>query len=298
MPAEVGRRSSPTVNIIGCGRAAGCLARLWLESDAVRIGSLLNRTRASTTAAQRRLGAGAVTDCLDDMTAADFWLIGSVDEAIRPIAERLARSECAVDDAVVFHLAGRFGPEVLKPVLARGALPAALHPARSLTYESLTIEEFRGTACVAEGSEEALRRLEVLVTVIGGLWLPVAGVDRGLYHAALAIVSNITKAVAWKAQTWLSSAGLPQDTADAVAHQLLSTTMEDLFRAGASQSITGPVVRGDTSTVAAHIDALRRTHPNDVEVYRILALTVVELARERGDLDSETLARFEDLLGE
>ncbi len=96
----------------------------------------------------------------------------------------------------------------------------------------------------------------------------------------------------------MASAGLPEATVDAVTHQLLSTTMEDLFRAGATQSITGPIVRGDTSTVAAHIDALRRTHPKDIEVYRILALTVVELARERGDLDSETLARFEKLLRE
>jgi predicted short-subunit dehydrogenase-like oxidoreductase (DUF2520 family) len=124
----------------------------------------------------------------------------------------------------------------------------------------------------------------------------VRDIDRGLYHAAVSIVSNVTKGVAWKAQNWLQHAGLPEATASAVTHQLLSTTMEDLFRTGARQSITGPVVRGDTRTIEAHLAALRAAYPADIEVYRVLARTVLELAQERGDLAPATLARFDDLL--
>ena len=36
------------INIIGCGRAAGSLARLWLQSGSARIGCVLNRSREST----------------------------------------------------------------------------------------------------------------------------------------------------------------------------------------------------------------------------------------------------------
>jgi predicted short-subunit dehydrogenase-like oxidoreductase (DUF2520 family) len=72
--------------------------------------------------------------------------------------------------------------------------------------------------------------------------------------------------------------------------------MEDLTRAGAMHSITGPIVRGDTSTVEAHIQALKEGHPGDVETYRVLARTVLELAMERGDLDEAALERFELLL--
>jgi len=124
----------------------------------------------------------------------------------------------------------------------------------------------------------------------------VRNIDRGLYHAAVSIISNVTKGVAWKAQTWLGHAGLPEPTAVAVTHQLLATTMEDLFRSGARQSITGPVVRGDTRTIEAHLAALRSAYPADIDVYRVLARTVLELAEERGDLSPATLARFERLL--
>ena len=57
-----------------------------------------------------------------------------------------------------------------------------------------------------------------------------------------------------------------------------------------------PVVRVDTSTVESHLEAVRSNYPADVDVYRVLARTVLELAQERGDLDESTLKRFETLL--
>lgn len=288
----------PRINIIGCGRAAGSLARLWLQVGALRLGEVLNRDPVSAQRAVDELGAGVAVASLDEMQPADFWLIGTGDDQVADVASALGESGFAFDGALVFHLAGRFGLEVLAPLTGHGALLAALHPVRSLTRERLSLDEFENTACVAEGSAEALTRLMPLVASIGGRWLPVSDIDRGLYHASVSIISNVTKAVAWKAQAWLEHAGLPADTAAAVTHQLLHSTMEDLFRSGARQSITGPVVRGDTRTVAAHLESLRASHPRDVEVYRVLARTVLDLARERGDLDAATLRRFEALLGD
>lgn len=291
---------SPRLNIVGCGRAAGSLARLWLEADAVELGDILNRSLDSARRAASGLGAGQAVSALGDMQPAAIWLIGTGDDRIAGVAAALAErsgSAAKLDGALVLHLAGRLGPEVLAPAAGQGACTASLHPVRSLTHDELSIRQFRGTACVAEGDEVALRRLRPLVDAIGGLWIPVRAVDRGLYHAALSIVSNVTKGVAWKAQNWLERAGLEATTAAAVTHQLLQSTMDDLFRAGARQSITGPVVRGDTRTVEAHLVALQSSYPQDIELYRVLARTVLELAQERGDLDAAVLARFQALLG-
>lgn len=285
------------INIIGCGRAAGSLARLWVESGQFHIGCILNRSEASSGAAAQQIGQGKAVSDLGAMGPADFWLIGTNDDAISDIAQALAPLGAVQAGSLVFHLAGRFGLEVLEPLNRENIQIAALHPVRSLTGSELSLSSFAGTACVAEGAPAALETLKPLVTGIGGTWLPVSSIDRGLYHASVSIISNITKAVAWKAQKWQCRAGLSEDTARAVTHQLLQSTMEDLFRSGARQSITGPVVRGDTSTISAHLDAVRATHPEDVEIYRILARTVLELAQERGDLDEQTLLKFKSLLG-
>ena len=85
--------------------------------------------------------------------------------------------------------------------------------------------------------------------------------------------------------------------AAAVAQKLLAITVEDIARSGAKHSMTGPIVRGDTSTVEAHLNALADGHSTDLDIYRVLARTVLELAVDRGDLDQTTLQRFKFLLG-
>jgi len=284
------------LNIIGCGRAAGSLARLWEQGSSVRIGGILNRSPQSSNSAVKALGTGTAIDSYEEFKPADCWLIGTSDEQIATAALELSRTRSDLEGCIVFHLSGRYGKDILAPLEALGCHTAAVHPVRSLTHEIISCAEFAGTACVAEGSEAVLEVLGPMFSSIGGVWSPVENIDRGLYHAALSIISNVTKGVAWKAQNWLESAGLEPDMAAALSHKLLAITLEDLARAGAVHSITGPIVRGDTSTVEAHIQALEEGHPGDVEIYRVLARTVLDLAMERGDLDEAALERFELLL--
>lgn len=287
----------PTLNIIGCGQAASSLASLWLQSGSLQIGAICNQSLASAEAAVNRLGSGQAVGNLDRMPIADAWLIGTSDQQIAPVAGALAR--ILPDEPggqLAFHLAGRFGTQVLAPLADRGLHVASVHPVRSLSFAKLTIEQFSGTVCVAQGDDRSLCMLEPLFRAIGAEWVAVEKINRGLYHAALSIISNVTKGVAWKAERWLEEAGLSSTAATGITNELLRTTQDDLFRSGPRQTITGPVVRGDTSTVEAHIDSLTRLNARDAELYRILARTVFELAQERGDLDQATLTRFRALL--
>jgi len=286
-----------TINIIGCGRAAGSLARLWLQAATLRIGGVHNRSLESARRAVQNLRAGEALETVAQFSPARFWLVGVNDDQIESVARNLAGSPVELRGATVFHLCGRHSVDILAPLTARGCDLAAVHPVRSLTHNNLLLEEFAGTACVAEGDPAVLEGLRTVFEGIGGVWMPVQDVNRGLYHASVSIISNITKAVAWKAQNWLVHSGLTETMAADVTQKLLASTLEDVSRSGARQSITGPVVRGDTRTIEAHLAALQSAYPQDLDVYRVLARTVLELARERGDLDDATLQRFEDLLG-
>ncbi len=286
----------PRINIIGCGRAAGSLARLWGQAKSVHIGGVCNRSLNSSRNAVDVLGAGTAVASLDRFEPADFWLIGTSDEQIAPTAMKISKLRTGLRGGIVFHLCGRHGTDILLPLADSGCQIAAVHPVRSLTHERIELADFEGTAIVAEGSSETLDALQTLFVSIGGVWLPVNNIDRGLYHAALSIISNVTKGVTWKAQNWLEYAGIPQQMAAAIAQKLLAITVGDIARSGAKHSITGPIVRGDTSTVAAHLKALEDGPSTDVDIYRVLARTVFELAVDRGDLDETTLERFDTLL--
>jgi len=156
MSPDSASAAPPLLNIIGCGQAAGSLARLWLQARAVRLGQVLNRSQSSAERAVQHIGAGTPVPSLRGMGPADCWVLGCGDDQIASVAGALAEAGIGLEDSLVFHLAGRFGLEVLAPLAGQGALLAALHPVRSLTLAPLSIDEFSGTACVAEGSTEAL----------------------------------------------------------------------------------------------------------------------------------------------
>jgi len=286
------------LNVIGCGRAGGTVASALAQTGLIEIGQVMNQTLASAEAAVADLGAGEAIGEAGDFSDAEIWLLSAPDGEIAASASLLAVAKPDLRDCVVFHLSGRFGPEVLQATGEAGARAAAVHPVRSMPRLSTKKAEFHGTICIAEGDPLALSAMQRLFLAAGAGWHEVSGLDRGLYHAALAIISNVTKGVIWKAQNWLEASGLDSETAAAASHSLLSITTEDVFREGARHSITGPVVRGDTSTVEAHIEALKRVGRHDAEIYRILARTVLDLANERGDLSEEVLERFEILLSD
>ena len=283
------------LNIIGCGRAGGTIAHVLTRSESAEINQVLNSTPSSSNEAVQLLGAGEPVSDYSSFQPADIWLISTPDGNIRSSAETLVNLGPPLEGSIVLHLSGRFGPEVLDVAGEAGASIAAVHPVRSMPRLSVDESAFAGTLCVAAGDSPALNTLRDLFTVAGADWREVSGLDRGLYHAALSIVSNVTKGVVWKAQNWLEQAGLDPDAAAQASHSLLSITVEDVFREGAKHSITGPVVRGDTSTVEAHLDALGKVGQHDTDIYRVLARTVLDLANERGDLPDDVLERFDQL---
>jgi predicted short-subunit dehydrogenase-like oxidoreductase (DUF2520 family) len=65
---------------------------------------------------------------------------------------------------------------------------------------------------------------------------------------------------------------------------------------GPVRALTGPLGRGDESTVREHLRAVRRVRWG-TEAYRTLGQVMLDLARKRGSIDVPTERRLRALLG-
>ena len=72
---------------------------------------------------------------------------------------------------------------------------------------------------------------------------------------------------------------------------------QNVASAGVPAALTGPVARGDTATVRAHLDALRQTAPELVESYVAMARRALVVARAKGSLPDGAVGEIERLLG-
>jgi predicted short-subunit dehydrogenase-like oxidoreductase (DUF2520 family) len=92
--------------------------------------------------------------------------------------------------------------------------------------------------------------------------------SRTLYHAGAVFGSNYLVTLHRAASLLFESAGAPAEALE----PLMRRTMENGFE------LTGPIARGDWSTVEAHRAAIRAEHPELEHVYETLADATAALA--------------------
>ncbi len=151
-------------------------------------------------------------------------------------------AECLRPGPFVGHCSGATGLTALSGVPESRRF--SLHPLVSATAAGA---EFAGHGAAVAGSAESMPVAISLVESLGMSPFEVADRDRVAYHAGAAIAANFLITVQWAASRLLATAGVPSAAVLPLARQAL-----DNFARSGPAALTGPVVRGDVDTVAAH----------------------------------------------
>lgn len=220
---------SRRLRIVGPGRAGGALS-MALESQGWTCAGLLGHTDP--------LG-GAAHDV-------DLLVIATPDRIVADVAGVIE----AVPDTLVVHLAGSLGLDVLSMHPRRGSL----HPLVSLpTADEGARRLLAGPwFAVAGGAPVDRAAVESIVADLGGRSFPVADADRVAYHAAACVAANHLVALFGQVERIAAPLGVPVEAFLALAQG----TLEGVGDLGPAAALTGPVARGDWSTVTGHLDAL------------------------------------------
>lgn len=194
----------------------------------------------------------------DDVRAAaqgtDLVLIATPDHAIAEVAHAVVPNE----RAVVAHLSGSAG---LNPLSAHRRR-AVLHPLVALPDPERGAERLVGAWFgLAEDGDPLVA--EAVASLRGRIvHVPETGWAR--YHAAAVIASNHLVALLGQAERVAASVGAPIEA----FLDLARGSLADVAELGARRALTGPVRRGDTATVARHLDALP---PDERPAYEAMA---------------------------
>jgi predicted short-subunit dehydrogenase-like oxidoreductase (DUF2520 family) len=251
---------------------------------------------ARRRAAQRLPGARLVPP--DQVGAdADLVLVAVPDDALAPLVAGLANAGAWSPGQLVAHTSGAHGIAPLAPATAARALPLALHPVMTFTGRSEDTARLAGITYGVTTLEELRPIAHALILELHGEVAWIAEEQRPLYHAALAHGANHLMTLVAEASELLEAAGVTRPSA--MLGPLLGAALDNALRLG-DTALTGPVVRGDAATVAAHLETLARSAPEAVPAYLALArrtadraLATGALAPENAEALLEALARRE-----
>ncbi len=305
MPDEVmrerdGRRvaepAPPELSVIGGGRLGRTLARLLLDSGAVTIGGIVNRSVASAREAVAFIGAGRACETLDALPTSEVFLIGAGDAAIETCARALVSSGRIRDGAVVLHCSGALSSAVLESARQAGAHVASLHPIFSFARPTEALSSFQGTGCAFEGDDESRRVLEPLFAAIGADLFTISSDTKALYHAGAVMACNYLVTLFGAGVRLMTAAGVDDGRAHAILGRLASGAVDNCAAEGAARALTGPIARGEGEIVTRHLAALSAFDLELAGLYRALARSTLPLAREQGSASAQALDALERTL--
>ncbi|MDX5445793.1 MAG: DUF2520 domain-containing protein [Zoogloeaceae bacterium] len=271
------------LNIVGCGRAARTLARLWAGNGPCEIGDVLTRSPASAQDAVAFIGQGRAVAGFGDMRPAALWMLGVPDRDIAAAAAALAISGCVRPGDGVFHLSGFTPSAVLAPLEAIGARIASVHPVMSFADPALAAGRFAGTPCGIEGEATLAAELAALFAAIGAECFALDGSRKPLYHAGSVFASNFLVVILDVARKAYVDSGVPPDIADRMLAAIAGGALENVVALGARDALTGPAARGDREVVALQHAAVADWDAGSGLAYAALTELAFRLAAERPD---------------
>ncbi len=264
-----------SVYVIGAGRVGVGLAAALAEAG-VALAGLWNRGEKRALEAERLLGVAVERGVYSGALArAQLVLVCVSDDAIAQVGAELSQSGAVQSGAVVAHTSGALAGAALGTIA--GAELGSLHPLAAIPDAAAAAQRLRGASFAIEGTPRACEVLAGVATALGGRSLVIAGEAKPLYHAACVLASNLSVALLSDAIEEASRAGVG-DAVGLLSGLALQAVREVALR-GAEGALTGPVLRGDVATVAAHLAVLS---PATRRVYVALSERALALAERRG----------------
>jgi len=182
------------------------------------------------------------------------------------------------ETSLLVHFSGVLSSEVF----GNAPIRISAHPTRAFPQSTTDANAFKNVLFALEGTECAVDIFQPVLEEIGANCFTISADAKPLYHTVCVMASNLVVGLL-EATTKLSTkTGVDKGIMRQCILELSSGAITDARAAETlAKALSGPVVRGDRTTVALHLKVLER-FPAQRKLYRMLSQWVLELAKERG----------------
>jgi predicted short-subunit dehydrogenase-like oxidoreductase (DUF2520 family) len=212
------------------------------------------------------LASEAISDLFDLDRNADLYIISVKDEAINQLA-----CELKVGDKLIVHTSGSTGIDVLE---GSSSKIGVFYPLQ--TFSKLKSIDFRQIPIAIEGNTpEVALTIHAIADRLSEKVIELSSEQRKSLHVAAVFACNFTNHLYALSQELLNEQQLDFD----LLRPLITETASKVQLNDPITMQTGPAVRGDQSTMDAHLELLAGK-PELKELYEKLSQSIVNLREQ------------------
>lgn len=287
---------NPDVALIGPGKV-GCAVTQRLQMAGYPISAVIGRDldRAIDGCGFIGCSAAVASTNLETANQSEIILLAVPDDQITGLTKELAEQSPSLTGKTLIHFSGLHAAEIMKTA-NHGAATLSIHPLLPFANRQIASERLTNCPCALEGDERSIPLGTALIKAFRGQPFRIDSEKKALYHASACIASNFLVTLQAVAAELLVECGIEAEQAIPLLLPLVQASIDNVATLGPEQGLTGPIVRGDTGTVAAHLSALGNSSKNLRELYKQLGGLTTRLAEKSTRLPSKQAEQIQRLL--
>ncbi len=205
----------------------------------------------------------------NNLRGTDLILICVQDRHIHEVCRDLGARSLLSAHQIVLHTSGVTGKDCFAPLTGQTDRVGVMHPYFSFT-QTTSSDSIRNIWYGLDVPRDIAVPVQSFVLSIGGKAFDISGIDRALYHASAVFASNYLTVIHAIARHLLVCSGVDPASVRSIIEPLMRITVENTLALPFGAALTGPLIRGDLSTVETHLEALSRW-PQIHTAYQALA---------------------------
>lgn len=284
-----------SVSVIGPGALGSTMIDLIARNPDFTIHSVWGRSKSDSYSLDSETGKKVCpghSKPSKDHDLGEVVIMAVPDDEIISVARQLSDAKIKWNHRSVIHLSGSLSSGVLKPLKDCGAQTASMHPLQTFTRGD-TADRFSGIWLTLQGDAKLFPLLNQLVEPFGAQTKVLTKDQKKAMHLAAVFASNYLVSLMDVVDHITDRADITNgaEMLKPIVHQ----TIKNIFDKGTTRSLSGPVARGDQSTIAAHLKQLESS-PVHINLYQQLGLIASQIAQSSGQLDEEASQMVRSLL--
>ena len=276
------------IGFIGAGKVGFTLGRYFTEQQ-ITVSGYYNRHPEAAIEAAEFTGTRYYDTMENLIRDSEVIFITVPDNAIAEVWEQLKQLQ--VKDKIICHCSGALSSAVFSDITNYECYGYSIHPLFAVNSKTESYKELSKALFTIEGDELHRDALADLIRSCGNKVVFLNPENKIKYHCAAVFASNLINGVMETAITELVQCGFTSEEALSALAPLTINNVAHLSEGTLEEALTGPIERGDTSTVLKHLNNIS---DDTRDIYILLSKKVLQIAKRKNP--DRDYGKMEELL--
>lgn len=263
------------IGFIGAGRVGVSLGK-YFTINGLTLSGYYSRSEASAKEASIFTDSHHYYHLEELIHDSDVLFLTVPDDTVAAIWNEV--KHFSIENKIFCHCSGVLSSDIFQDIESKKAFGYSIHPLFAVNSKEHSYREMHTIYFAIEGNETFLPDIEAFFKKAGNQVICLSKEHKKKYHAAAALVSNYVISVFSFAIDLLKECGFTKEQAIEALMPLFLNNANGMKQLGIPSALTGPLERGDSETLKAHLASLNESQKI---LYSALAKQLLPTAQEK-----------------